>query len=220
MNFLISICQPDAKSTLLSIAGEAGAAMPTVLYGRGTAVRSMLDLLGIEENERRVLFCLCSKEQTEQMIRQMKEKLFLGVPGHGIAVALPVKSIAGGKTVEYLTKNRPETVPYTPKWNPDYELIVAIANKGCTDTVMNAARKAGARGGTVLHGKGTLSEEQRKFFRVGLADEKEVLLIVSSAAQKAEIMRRILCDAGPDSAAGTVAFSLPIGSVSGFGFPD
>ena len=30
MNFLISVCQPDAKSTLLSIAGEAGAAMPTV----------------------------------------------------------------------------------------------------------------------------------------------------------------------------------------------
>ena len=37
----------------------------------------------------------------------------------------------------------------------DYELLVAIANQGYIDTVMDAARSAKAGGGTVIHAKGT-----------------------------------------------------------------
>lgn len=44
---------------------------------------------------------------------------------------------------------------YTPELNYAYELITVIANEGRSDLVMNAARSAGAKGGTVLHGKST-----------------------------------------------------------------
>ena len=35
------------------------------------------------------------------------------------------------------------------------ELVICIVNHGFTDLVMESARKAGARGGTVLTGRGT-----------------------------------------------------------------
>lgn len=96
-------------------------------------------------------------------------------------------------------------------------LIVAVANEGRTDTVMNAARAAGAAGGTVIHGKGTASEEAAHFFNISIASEKEMIFIVSKKEQKAQIMRSVLEKAGPGTEAGAVIFSLPVTSVEGFG---
>lgn len=39
---------------------------------------------------------------------------------------------------------------------------------------MNAARAAGARGGTVLHGKGTGAKGAPKFYNITIAQEKEM----------------------------------------------
>lgn len=46
-----------------------------------------------------------------------------------------------------------------------YELIIAIVNCGHADTVMDAARAAGAAGGTVLHAKGTQPGRKQSVFR-------------------------------------------------------
>lgn len=99
-------------------------------------------------------------------------------------------------------------------------LIVAVANEGRTDTVMNAARAAGAAGGTVIHGKGTASEEAAHFFNISIASEKEMIFIVSKKEQKTQIMRSVLEKAGPGTEAGAVLFSLPVTSVEGFGLFD
>lgn len=96
-------------------------------------------------------------------------------------------------------------------------LIVAVANEGRTDTIMNAARAAGAAGGTVIHGKGTASEEAAHFFNISIASEKEMIFIVSKKEQKSQIMRSVLEKAGPGTEAGAVLFSLPVTSVEGFG---
>lgn len=96
-------------------------------------------------------------------------------------------------------------------------LIVAVANEGRTDTVMNAARAAGAAGGTVIHGKGTASEEAAHFFNISIASEKEMIFIVSKKEQKTQIIRSVLEKAGPGTEAGAVLFSLPVTSVEGFG---
>lgn len=85
---------------------------------------------------------------------------------------------------------------------------------------MNAARAAGARGGTVLHGKGTGAKGAPKFYNITIAQEKEMILIVAAASQKAAIMQSILQKAGPDSKAGTIVFSLPTTQVAGFALLD
>ena len=151
-----------------------------------------------------------------RLIDEQKRRLFIGVPGHGIVVSVPIKSIGGGKTVAFLGGSQ-QPAKYTPELNYSYELIVAIANEGRTDLVMNAARSAGAAGGTVLHGKGTGSDKAEKFYSVSIAQEKEVILIVAKTEQKAGIMRAILEKAGPNTEAGTIVFSLPTSEVAGFG---
>ena len=206
MNYVISIIAPERLEILTDLCEGLGLPLTVTLHGRGTAVQSMLDLLGIESNERRVVLTIADAEKTAALIAAQKRRLHIGVP---------IKSVGGGNTVAYLNGGR--SPKYTPDLSCAYELIVAIANEGGTDAVMNAARAAGARGGTVLHGKGTGAKGAPKFYNISIAAEKEVILIVSVAEQKAEIMRSILRKAGPDSDAGAIVFSLPASAVAGFG---
>ena len=102
-----------------------------------------------------------------------------------------------------------------PELKFDHELIIAVINEGHTDPVMDAARSAGAAGGTVLHAKGTGGKLSEKFLGVSLADEKELIMIVARSAEKAAIMRAITAECGPGTPAGAVTFSLPLSAVAG-----
>ena len=141
MNYILAIVNPEAAKTLDGIVKSVGLTAATTMHGRGTAVESMLNMLGIESNEKRASLAVGNEEQTARFIKEMKRRLYIGVPGHGIVIAVPIKSIGGGSTVAYLNPGE-ENSKYTPKMNYGYELIVAIANEGRTNLVMNAARKA------------------------------------------------------------------------------
>ena len=79
----------------------------------------------------------------------------------------------------------------------------------------HAARTAGARGGTIIHAKGTGTEFTAKFFGVSIASEKDIALIVVSHKDKDAIMRAIMEKAGIRSEAHTALVSLPAENVVG-----
>ena len=219
MNYLISVVNPSAMDRVCEIAAALDLPQTVTLLGHGTAVQSMLDLLGIESTEKRVIMTVANPEKTRKFIKEMRRQVYIGIPGHGIIMAVPIKSVGGGKTLAYLNNGEQRPARYTPELSDRYELIVIVANEGRTDQVMNAARAAGATGGTVLHGKGTGSQN-KKFYNVSIAAEKEVILMVAPSDRKAAIMQSVLHHAGPDSDAGAVLFSLPVSEVAGFGLMD
>lgn len=96
-----------------------------------------------------------------------------------------------------------------------YELIIAIANQGYIELVMDAARGAGAYGGTVIHAKGTGMEQAEKFMGVSLAAEKEMIFIVAKKEQKNLIMKAVMEQAGLTTKAKAVVFSLPVTDTAG-----
>ena len=190
--------------------------LPLVLamLGRGTASSEVLDLYGLEAKEKALLMTVAGADMTKQLIRAAKRKLFIDVPGNDIMLAIPIKSVGGGKTLAFLSGGAaPDGA--APEMKFDYELIMAVINEGHTDPVMDAARSAGAAGGTVLHAKGTGGALSQKFLGVSLADEKEVVLIVSKAGEKAAIMKAIADSCGVGTPSGAISFSLPISSVAG-----
>lgn len=213
MNFIISIISPESAGTLLEICEKMQLSASLVLYGRGTASKSMLDLLGIESRERRVVFTAADENKTREFIKRQRQELYIDTPGRGIVVSVPIKSVGGGKALEYLNGGKAVIGP--PGINYRYELILAIANEGHADEVMDAARAAGAAGGTILHGKGTGSKNAEKFYKLSIAEEKEVIIIVANSETKAAIMSGIINSAGPGSPAAAVVFSLPVTNIAG-----
>ena len=98
---------------------------------------------------------------------------------------------------------------------PTHELVVVITNQGHTDQVMDAARSAGATGGTTIHAKGTGVEAVRKFFGVSIAAEREIVFILTREENRREIMKAVMARAGTQTEAQSVVFSLPVSAIAG-----
>ena len=91
-----------------------------------------------------------------------------------------------------------------------YELIVCIVNAGFSQSVAEAATKAGARGGSVIKGRGTANPEAEEFFNISIQPNKEVVFILVTADIKDAVMRSIYKESGLSTNGQGIAFSLPV----------
>ena len=187
-----------------------------ITLGLGTATNEILDYIGLDSNEKAVAFSVVEEHTWTDIKKQLEKKLKIDAPGGGISFISPLSSVAGKKVLQYLIEqeNYQKEEESTLK-NTNHELIVVIAEQGYTELIMDAARGAGAYGGTVIHAKGTGKDAAEKFLGVSLAAEKEILLIVTKTEQKNDIMKAIMKDAGLDSKAKSIAFSLPVTDTAG-----
>ncbi|HRR90305.1 MAG TPA: P-II family nitrogen regulator [Eubacteriales bacterium] len=96
-----------------------------------------------------------------------------------------------------------------------FDLIVTIVARGYADLVMEAAKEKGARGGTVITGRGTGQKEAEKFFNIILHPERELVLMVVASEKRAEIMEEITQKAGLKTVGQGITFSLPVDEVIG-----
>lgn len=98
-------------------------------------------------------------------------------------------------------------------WNAS--LIVSIVRKGWGSTVLDASVKAGARGGTVLFGRGAGINEQEKIFGLSIEPEKEIVLTVAYADQVDTILQEIVRAADLNGPGRGIAFVVPVERVVG-----
>lgn len=190
----------------------------------GTAHEKTLNLLGIEKTEKAMLISAVTKNTLQDLKRLLTVEMKIDLPNRGVAMAVPMAGIGGMKTLEYLTEGQTldtEKIQATEEetMQSDYELIIAIYEKGYTDLVMDAAREAGARGGTTIRAKGTGAGAE-KFFGLSLAEEKEIVFIVSDREKKKDIMKAMMQKAGNDTKAHALVFSLPVSETAGFRFAE
>ena len=89
-------------------------------------------------------------------------------------------------------------------------LIVVACNRGCTDDVMATAKKAGARGGTVIKARLAGLEEMEKAYDLTLMEEKEIVLIVIPTELRNPLMEALNAEHGLRTPSQSVLCSLPI----------
>ena len=91
-----------------------------------------------------------------------------------------------------------------------YELVLCVVNAGFSQNVMQAARAAGAQGGTILRARGSANPEAEEFFNISIQSDKEMVLILAPMAIKDDILKAIYKDCGLADEAKGIAFSLPV----------
>ena len=191
-----------------------GAPVVFTALGRGTASDEVLSYLGLEATEKSVMLSVVTPACKEVLMKELVSTMHLTNPGTGIAMCLPLSSIGGRTAMNYLITGNPEAEPDVEVKEDEsmkdaaYQLIVAIANQGYTDTVMGAARSAGAHGGTILHAKSTGAEDAGKFFGMSIAEEREIILMVVPTGDKNTVMQAIMAQAGAHTEAQAVTFSV------------
>ena len=100
-----------------------------------------------------------------------------------------------------------------------HQAIFCIVNSGYSEAVMDAAKKFGARGGTVLSGRGTANPDAEKLFGITVEPEKEIVMILVSAELKDKILSALYDEVGLNSPGQGIAFALPVDNVVGLSSP-
>lgn len=96
-----------------------------------------------------------------------------------------------------------------------YKLIAAIVPKGAAGRVMEAAREAGAEGGTILLARGTGVHEARRFFGITISSERELILILVEPEKREAILEAVVGAGRLDEPARGIAFVLAVEEVTG-----
>ena len=200
---LISIVPHDSGELIANAAKSAGASGGTIAMGRGTASNGVLQLLGLGDTSKDIVYIIIKdsiKQAVCDAIKTASEKkahfgvmFTLDTPdfiraGHlGESQDLG-KSEPVSNESEESNKSKGEETMNTAN---NYQMINIIVNKGYAEDAMAAARKAGAGGGTIIGARGTAKEGDAAFFGMKIVPEKEMLMILVPSEKKAAIVEAV-----------------------------
>ena len=214
---LITIVKKGMAKKIVQASKEAGAEGATTLMGKGTATREIKSLWGISiEPEKEIIFSLIKEDFQEKVLGAIKKVACLDKPGQGIAFVIDIKCVAGichicgveGNTII-------EAGGKSMEKDKAYELIVTIVNKGDSELVVEASKKAGAEGGTIIYGRGTGIHEQAKLFGITIEPEKELVLTLIEKEKTKEVLQVIVEETKLNKPGKGIAFILPVEQVAG-----
>lgn len=186
-----------------------------IVLGHGTATGETASYF-LDSVEKAVCFSVVTGEIWKKTKRVLRGKLHIDVPGTGVAFVVPLSSIGGRRELAFLTNRQNFTrEEESVMKGTERELLVIISDQGYNELVMDAARAAGARGGTVIHARGTGMEQAEKFLGISLASEKDMTFIVARTSEKDRIMQSVMRKAGMTTPAKSIVFSLPVTDTAG-----
>lgn len=99
--------------------------------------------------------------------------------------------------------------------NTSYDLIVTIVNKTQSEVVVEASKKAGAEGGTIIFGRGTGVREQAKLFGITIEPEKELILTLIKRDLTEKVLESIVTEGELNKPGKGIAFVLEVEKVVG-----
>lgn len=218
---LVTITAPKLAKKAEKLLTASEVPVHYVLNGMGTAPSEMLDILGLGTPDKSIIITALPKSFSDDMMRKMYRELRFGTPGSGIAFTLPIGASTNHvvRMIEDLdcTENKAERKEESSMKDVKYVMIAAIVNHGFSEEVMEAARNAGAGGGTVVHGRSSGAKNMLSAWGLGVQEEREVVLIIAKVDEKTEIMQEISSKCGINSEAKGLIVSLPIDGVIGLG---
>ncbi len=190
------------------------------LNAEGTASSEIMDMLGLGSIDKCILMSTVPKALGDSMLSRLRAELHLGTINSGIAFTLSLTGL-NKQLMRMLTKIDEENTSHSIRKvgnsmsDTQYALIVATVNIGFSGDVMDAARAAGASGGTVIHSRWIGNQEAAVSWGLSMQEEKEIVLILSDTEKKVEIMSAISEKCGMRSEAKGIVLSLPIDAVMG-----
>lgn len=180
------------------------------ISGEGTASSDLLDILGFGTAERDILVSPVRRENAELLVEKIHCE-GIGIHAKGIMFVMPLTA-ASAKIAGALMRMEPVQTEeeLTMERSMKQSLIIIAVDQGYTEAVMNTAKAAGARGGTVIRSHTIRSGEKDDFGGPTFAGEREIVTIVASQSERNAIMESVDKVHGGESAAHAILYSVPI----------
>ncbi len=206
---ICAIVSGGQGSRVLKIARRLGAQGGTVLLGKGTARGRLLDFLGLTDTRKEIVHVIVGRATARRVLKGLDEELALSKPNHGIAFTTKVAVLAGSRNCGEAEQTGDGEVPIM------FHAITTIVEKGNAEMVIDAAAKAGAKGGTIINARGSGVHETQKLFYMDIEPEKEMVLILAEVEKTDAIVEAIRTDARIDEPGRGILFVQEVQRVYG-----
>ncbi len=185
---IVSIVPHDCGELITNAANSAGAGGGSIIMGRGTATNSVLQLLGLGDTSKDIVYVVVSSNKKDNVLNAIVSAANEKKAHFGVLFTIDVSSFikAGPNKGEIKSDLQGEA-----KMESSYQMINVIVNKGYAEDAMAAARKAGAGGGTIIGARGTAREDDAAFFGMKIVPEKDMLIILVPTDKKDDIVKAI-----------------------------
>ena len=182
----------------------------------GTASPSVLDYFGLAETRKNVYLAIIPDYIEHKILQQLRKEFLINRPGTGIAFTIPISS-----SNKYLSESFEKNIIKKEKVSMDenkvkYHLIITIVLEGHLEQVMNAAKRMGATGGTVIRGRGLGNNEMVKLFGFEIEPGRELVFNIVEDSIKNKVMEEITKEVGIKTPGKGICISLPVDSAIGF----
>lgn len=201
LKLIMCIVPHGYGEAVTTAAVENGANGGTIAMARGTAEGKWAQLLGFGDTSKDVAFIIVEHGQKDKIISAIKLMADKKKSHFGILITIDVPYFTHSGNIE----NGGNVMA----GNNSHQVITIIANKGYSDDIMAAARKAGAGGGTIVTARGTAKPDDEKFLGMEIVPEKEMLYIITEKDKAQKIIDEIKsldCLSNPGSG---IVFSVP-----------
>lgn len=208
---LCLIIKDSIGSQVLKTAKKQGMQGGTVFYGVGASQSKVWKMLGLDELRKECLFFVSDQEKVAQTLEVLTERYELDKPNHGIAFTVSLTQLLGAgilKNEGIVEEPRKERKSMT-------QAIFVIVERGKSEDVLVAAKKAGSTGGTVIHARGSGAEEKKRFFHMDIEPEKDIVLILANDAEAEKISEEIREDLRLDEPNSGVLFQMDVNETRG-----
>lgn len=180
--------------------------------GIGTATSEIMDLLGLDSKEKDVIFSVGKATLVNKLMRDLNNELRGLARSKGIVFDMKIDAVSHILALSILMpvkedRGREDTMMEEGMEN---SMILVTVNQGFTEEVMETARKAGARGGTIIHARWAGSESPEEFYGITVQQEKEIIAIISPADKRKAIMESINSNHGMKTEARGTVLSIGI----------
>ena len=203
-----AVVDVEQGEKVLRIYREEQAPVDFVCMAHGTARTEMLDLLGIGETAKAIVMCMVSRQTGVRLLKRLGRELEMRYPGRGIAFAIPITGIG-------LRWHKLLTAADETEKNDGFDVVAVVMERGYTNVAMDAARKAGARGGTVISARGIAENEVKRFFGIEIQAEKEIVFLVVRSDEKQQVMTALMQAVGMKTRSHGIVLSMPLSAAIG-----
>ena len=211
---LVTITDKDKGSRILRLYRRHRISYSIRINAFGTASSSLLDYFGLSDIRKRVILSIIPENLETKIMYDLHNKMKIYEPGFGIAFTSSLTSATRYLSNQYKDMKSIEE-EYAMKNEKKYELIVLIVLEGYSSLAMDAAKRVGAGGGTLIHGIGLGSKEATNFLGITIEPEKDVVLILTEKDDKKKVMQEVTNSVGLSHEGRGTCFSIPVDNVVG-----
>ena len=212
-SLLLTIVDKGQEAIIKEYLEELKITFSILLYASGTASSSLLNYFCLDETRKALILSVIPEKMEEDILYEFQEEMQFYKPAGGVACTIPMTSAS--KYLCSINHSIKKKRGVKMKQERKYELITLIVSEGYASVAMEAAKKVGAMGGTLIHGRGLGSKEATKFLNMTIEPEKDIVLIIAEKDIKEEIMKAITEEVGLSKEGRGVLFSCPVGKAIG-----